>query len=419
MKTSCINHPANEPLIMIRQWQVDACDGNHCAAALLSFFEYWHNIRRETSEKAGHVARQAEKHGEELPYLPAFGTWLQWHNEDELSAGLLDLYGRTKIAESLKLLERKGFLEIHKNPNPRYVFDKTRHFLFREDKINDWLKTYNPRTINRRRQTKKGRQQAENSAPIPETTPEITPENTHKTRARAQGEFLETEEKDEQPGDYGGERVDAQCMHIFPRLGERCELLSGHSDAHKWRGYYWDANNVDGIGVMPDSMDTLQPVATPSAGASGVAVPAEACRAYQKPFACDHMREAIDTIVTTWWPTWRDDNGIAPYRAYLDEFSEIDGKPRLHAAAHRYTLEQIAQAAQQWQADKQRLFPPLFVSQLASTLATAQSQENGSARRLTPEEERAREKTKAMVARIEAENEAEERKKQEKRRGIR
>ena len=44
MRTSCITHPPKDPLIMIRQWQVALCEGNTTAAALLSFFEYWHNL---------------------------------------------------------------------------------------------------------------------------------------------------------------------------------------------------------------------------------------------------------------------------------------------------------------------------------------------------------------------------------------
>lgn len=45
MNNTCIQHPTRDPLIVIRQWQLDFCESNHCAAALLSFFEYWHNIR--------------------------------------------------------------------------------------------------------------------------------------------------------------------------------------------------------------------------------------------------------------------------------------------------------------------------------------------------------------------------------------
>lgn len=55
-RTSCISHPAHEPLIVIHRWQLEFCKDdkgkvNECAAALLSFFEYWHNIKLEMSER--------------------------------------------------------------------------------------------------------------------------------------------------------------------------------------------------------------------------------------------------------------------------------------------------------------------------------------------------------------------------------
>lgn len=32
-------HPPKDPLVIIRQWQLEFCNGNHCAAAILSMFE--------------------------------------------------------------------------------------------------------------------------------------------------------------------------------------------------------------------------------------------------------------------------------------------------------------------------------------------------------------------------------------------
>ena len=85
MKSSIINHPENEPLIIIRRWQLVFCNGNEVAAALMSYFEYWHNIKldiRSQNEKANEVATN---HGE----IPSSDTSLyQWHTENDLIAGI-------------------------------------------------------------------------------------------------------------------------------------------------------------------------------------------------------------------------------------------------------------------------------------------------------------------------------------------
>ncbi len=51
-RTSCIPHPEGERLILIRKWQLEACQKDACAAALLNLFEYWHNIKLEQRSQA-------------------------------------------------------------------------------------------------------------------------------------------------------------------------------------------------------------------------------------------------------------------------------------------------------------------------------------------------------------------------------
>lgn len=115
-----INHPECDPMIIIRKWQLDFCEGNKAAAALLSFFEYWHNI------KLGQLRK-----------VKSCGLY-QFHTMDELEQGVL-LYSRDTINAGLKILVDKKAISIHKNPNPRYSFDRTRHFLFCPPVINAWL----------------------------------------------------------------------------------------------------------------------------------------------------------------------------------------------------------------------------------------------------------------------------------------
>lgn len=189
MKTSCINHPAKEPLIIIRKWQVEACDGNHCAAALLSFFEYWHNIRLEQSIKAAQANDIAERHGDGRTQDESF---IQWHSSNDLERGLLGLYAHGKIAEAVNLLSGKGFIRTLRNPNPRYKFDATKHFVFNEDAVNEWIESRsseNGESIARKSETgsRKGKTVAQKREMTigEETTSEITKETTEDTPADA------------------------------------------------------------------------------------------------------------------------------------------------------------------------------------------------------------------------------------------
>lgn len=138
MKSSCIKHPDNHPLIIIRQWQVEVCDGDHCAAALMSFFEYWHNIKLEAASRAKMANDTSKRLGQ--PQTHDAST-TQWHSAKALAAGLLGLYKGNKIAESIDLLVQKGFIRCFRNPNPRLRFDQTKHFEFLPDAVNNALES--------------------------------------------------------------------------------------------------------------------------------------------------------------------------------------------------------------------------------------------------------------------------------------
>jgi len=143
MRSSCICHPANRPLLIIREWQLAFCDGNHCAAALLSFFEYWHNIKLAASERARQANERAREQGKPATYDESL---LQFHTDEDLRIGLLDLYGTMKIRASRRLLIEKKALSEHPNPSPRYAFDKTIYYLFHDDVVNAWLERCNDGT---------------------------------------------------------------------------------------------------------------------------------------------------------------------------------------------------------------------------------------------------------------------------------
>lgn len=137
MKTSCVAHPPKEPLIIIRQWQVEFCEGDKCAAALMSFLEYWHNIKLAQSDKSKQSNDTAQTHGDDRVQDESL---VQFHTSTQLSDGIMGLYSETKIRKGLRFLEQKGVIDIFPNPNPRYTFDKTKHFIFYPEACNKYLK---------------------------------------------------------------------------------------------------------------------------------------------------------------------------------------------------------------------------------------------------------------------------------------
>lgn len=156
MKNSCISHPKCEPLIIRRQWQVEFCGGNTCAAELMSFFEYWHNIKLEQSSKARQSNRVAEEHGDAGTQDT---THFQFHNEDELIAGLLGGWSGNTINKALKYLVEKQVITITSNPNTRYKFDRTRYFLFHPEIPERWLAS---RSLNSEESTRKSASPSQN-----------------------------------------------------------------------------------------------------------------------------------------------------------------------------------------------------------------------------------------------------------------
>jgi len=176
MRTSCIIEPQNQPLIVLKQWQVDLCDGDKCAGLLLSFFIYWHDIKLKMRRKNEQANQIAEAHGDEGVQDTSL---LQFHTEEELERGIMGLFKRTKINQSIRLLEKKGFISIHSNPNPKYTFDRTRYFLLHDDVVNEHLhfpivadpsKSVDRSTAESSRSTENGSRSTENEGTITKTT---------------------------------------------------------------------------------------------------------------------------------------------------------------------------------------------------------------------------------------------------------
>jgi hypothetical protein len=60
-QTSCIRHPSNTRFLKIYQWQLDFCDGNACAAALMSYFEFCHNGKLQQLQQTNSLTRSASR----------------------------------------------------------------------------------------------------------------------------------------------------------------------------------------------------------------------------------------------------------------------------------------------------------------------------------------------------------------------
>jgi hypothetical protein len=182
MRTSCINHPARDPFIIVRKWQVDLLEGDRTAAALLSFFEFRHNDKLDQKEKALQENDVAEAHGDSRTQDE---TLYQWHTEKELEDAILIskrdaisaaikklvekeledailISKRDAISAAIKKLVEKGFLSVHKNPNPKYKFDKTRYFLFYPETVNKAIESRS--SINPSSSRENPSRQAENPA---------------------------------------------------------------------------------------------------------------------------------------------------------------------------------------------------------------------------------------------------------------
>lgn len=178
-RASCLRRSAEDHFLQIHQDDIDICEGNVTAAALLSFFEWWHNHKLIQQEKARQANDVAEIHGELRSQDESL--W-QWHTEAEMEAAI-KIAGRKTIATAIKWLETHKFITTGRNPNPRFAFDRTRFFLLHPECVNtalEGLEASRKNTLSSRKNTspcgKKAAPSRQNTATIPEITPKITPE---------------------------------------------------------------------------------------------------------------------------------------------------------------------------------------------------------------------------------------------------
>lgn len=149
MKTSCIRHPENSTYLQVHDWMTEFCQENHCAVLLLAFLAGWHDYKIRHDKYYQRCNDIAETHGDGRPHSE--NAYLYFTME-ELIAGIRFIYGSKAINTALDFLVTLNVISIHKNPNPRYYFDKTKYFVFFADVCNEWIaETYPVVPVNRKK----------------------------------------------------------------------------------------------------------------------------------------------------------------------------------------------------------------------------------------------------------------------------
>lgn len=123
MNTNQITREAGDTFLIIRASYVRICNGNVTAAALIHIFEQWHQTKIKSIE-------QNRKATENYRYAEGSETLLQWHTMEELENYMMGIAKRDSILIARRQLVSMGIITEHRNPNPRYSFDKTTYYLF-------------------------------------------------------------------------------------------------------------------------------------------------------------------------------------------------------------------------------------------------------------------------------------------------
>lgn len=124
-----LNEPQNQPMLILKEWHVDACGGDLAAACVLSYLLFWHCKKTDG------------------------GDSIQWHSAEDLSAGIMRLYSPKRCREAIHRLAHYGFVEIlmhgggrNKNAytinidNVNKFLDKKQEFL-KDNKLSDTLRS--------------------------------------------------------------------------------------------------------------------------------------------------------------------------------------------------------------------------------------------------------------------------------------
>jgi hypothetical protein len=113
------------------------CQGDDCAAQILSLFEFWTSCRIEEIRRVQSYNDQNKKNTSLALQVPT--TWLYETTED-ISIGILNAYGDSSIRKSIKKLLDWGFLDSRNSKNS---FDRTKEYRLNIDLIQTALDQWN------------------------------------------------------------------------------------------------------------------------------------------------------------------------------------------------------------------------------------------------------------------------------------
>jgi len=146
MKNSCVMNVPDDNYVVLKKSYLDICKDRE-AALLLSYFVGWHNFKTKEKDKNKKANDVAEAHNDPR-ILPE--NLFQHHTIDEIYESFMGLISKKGIVNGRKILVDLGFITEHKNPNPKYSFDKTVYYRLHPNKINQVLTAYmkNPDAFN-------------------------------------------------------------------------------------------------------------------------------------------------------------------------------------------------------------------------------------------------------------------------------
>lgn len=135
---SSVQAPERNRFLKIHQWQSEFCGGDFCATMLLAHFQSWHDWKLNHDEYYAKANNIAENHGDGRPHCE---DALLFFSTEDLSDAIFGAYGRHAINKAIDLLVHLKAISIHKNPNVRYHFDRTRYFRFHVEILKQWIRS--------------------------------------------------------------------------------------------------------------------------------------------------------------------------------------------------------------------------------------------------------------------------------------
>ena len=116
--------------LLIKKQYVELCEGNHCAAALLWFFEYRHNLI---------VSAMSHKVWNFEDTISLYDQALQPCPMSLLEVAMMGLFKEKAIRTALTLLKSLDLITADKNPRATHL-DNTLYVFFNAEILSDYLK---------------------------------------------------------------------------------------------------------------------------------------------------------------------------------------------------------------------------------------------------------------------------------------